>query len=219
MPNYLTHEHFGVRVQEALSPYLKEVTQADSLAFRCGLYGPDPLLFFPGGLSLSRLLHATWEERSVPRLQKLLQEGNLCQQSFAAGYLCHMVLDDACHPYIYAMMREQGLSHHIMETGLDWEILRQTGESSEPSKVMKGRARVANMIGDIIGRPKEYQVGLSSMAMLTTQMQKCTGIYRRRLNSSYDAPVKELFAKMEGAVTEAVNLVEDLASTPRLAFA
>ncbi len=212
MPNYIAHELFGAQVKEGLAPSLRRVVEEESLAFRCGLYGPDPLLFLPGGLAFSRLLHGTWRTQSGARMQGILQHGSAGEQSFALGYLCHLMLDDVCHQHIYALMREQGLSHRLLEIGLDWSILDQMGCTGFHSPGVKGKKRISGLAADLIAPVKsfDYRVGLSSMALLCSQMTCVGKIYRKKLTDAYQRPVAELFGMLEKTVGAAVSMVEGL---------
>lgn len=213
MPNYVAHELFGARVRENLSETMRSVVDEEPVAFRCGLYGPDPLLFLPGGLSLSRRLHGNWKEQSGAAMQQGLQEGNAGQQSFAAGYLCHLLLDDACHQRIYALMREQGLSHRIMEIGLDWRILTDLGKERFPAPSVPGKKRMGGLATELMSPVKssEYRAGLSGMGLICRQMNKVGRYYRSKLTGDYRAPVSELYDILESKVSDAVLWIEGMA--------
>lgn len=212
MPNYVAHELFGAQVKEGLAPSLRRVVEEESSAFRCGLYGPDPLLFLPGGLAFSRLLHGTWRTQSGARMQGILQHGSAGEQSFALGYLCHLMLDDVCHQRIYALMREQGLSHRMLEVGLDWTILDYLGCERFHSPGVPGKKRVSHLAADLIAPVKslDYRVGLSGMALLCSQMTRVGKMYRKRLTDAYQRPVAELFGMLEHTVGAVVSMVEGL---------
>ena len=214
MPNYVAHELFGAQVKEQLPQGLRSVVNEEPVAFRCGLYGPDPLLFLPGGLGLSRLLHGNWKEQSGPAMQHCLQEGTAGQQSFAAGYLCHLILDDACHQKIYALMREQGLSHRILEVGLDWRILGDLGKERFHAPTVPGKKRMVDLATNVISpvKPTEYRVGLSSMGLICRQMNQVGKYYRHKLTGDYRAPVAELYNILEDKVSDAALCIEGMAA-------
>lgn len=215
MPNYVAHELFGAQVKEQLSPRLRSAVNEESVAFRCGLYGPDPLLFLPGGLAFSRLLHGTWKEKSISKMQQLLQEGSAGQQSFAAGYLCHLMLDDVCHERIYALMREQGLSHRMLEVGLDWVILDEMGEGRFPLPTVQGKKRVSHLASELISpvNPMDYRLGLSSMGLLCRQMTRLGKHYRKKLNADYHGPIAELYRMLEQTVAPVISKIGELESS------
>lgn len=182
-------------------------------AFRCGLYGPDPLLFLPGGARDAKWLHNTWREQSLPRIQDALQWGTEEEKSFATGYLCHMLLDDVCHFQIYRWM-EEGLSHRCLEVGLDYALLEQAGESRFHVPDVPDKTRLARLASDVIHpvNPRGYRLGLSSMSMLCTQMNKVGAIYRKKLKREYQEPISDLMNRMDEAVDCAVMLTTMLIS-------
>lgn len=210
IPNYVAHERFGTKVRGQLPAELRLAVDAEPMAFRCGLYGPDPLLFLPGGLYLSRLLHGNWREQSAGKMQAFLQAGTDGQRSFAAGYLCHLVLDDACHQRIYALMREQGLSHRLLEVGLDWKILCDGGRDRFPVPVVPEKKRLVGFAAELISpvRPLELRAGLSSMALICGQMNRAGKLYRKKLTGEYRQPVAELDRILEDTVDSAIDTMQ-----------
>lgn len=219
MPNYIAHEVFGAKVREELPADLALSVENEPLAFRCGLYGPDPLLFLPGGLNLSRLLHKTWRENSLPRMQYFLQQGSRGQQSFAAGYLCHLMLDDICHSHIYALMRERGLSHPMLEVGLDYSVLRSLGKTKFHHPNVQEQRRVSTLASGVIapvGR-REYRLGLASMSFLCRQMNSVGSFYKRKLTADYRRPIGELHNMLENTVQPTVHMLGELLLAPPVA--
>lgn len=203
MPNYVAHELFGEQVKKRLQGPLKQAVEQDTEAFRTGLYGPDPLLFLPSpaGAVHARQLHRHWEEMTGPLLQEMLAWGTPGQQSFAVGYLCHMMLDDICHEKIYGWMAK-GFSHRCLEVGLDWLILEETGEKRFPSPHVPEGKRIGNLAARVIFpiSAMEYRVGLASMGLICSQMTKIGKLYRRRMKSSYIGPILELLETLYATV-------------------
>jgi len=214
MPNYVAHELFGEQVRLRLDPELQWALDVEPEAFRCGLYGPDPLLFLPGGLHLSRLLHKTWKVHSVSKIQNILQIGSAGEKSFAAGYLCHLLLDDLCHLRIYSLMEERGLSHRCLEVGLDWLILGNTGAPRFPIPHVEAKKRISEFAADLIHpvKPLQYRMGLASMGLLCKQMTQVGKLYRRKLSLDYREPVAELFQILEETIDNAVLLLSQFTS-------
>jgi len=212
MPNYFAHEFFGQRIQGELPHKLRSVVEAEPEAFRCGLYGPDPLLFIPGALNFARLLHSAWREHSFSPLQLMLACGSDGEKSYAAGYLCHLLLDDSCHKRIYALMREQGLSHRLLEIGLDGLILRELGLDEFPSTTLKGKVRISHFATELINpiKPMEYWAGLSGMGLLCKQMNQAARLYRKKLTTDYKMPIKELLWLLEEALQNARLMLDQL---------
>ncbi len=209
MPNYVAHEYFGEQVTQRLSGHLRRAVEADPEAFRSGLYGPDPLLYLPDGLIHSRRLHHHWREETAPTLQAMTDQGSTGEKSFAAGYLCHMVLDDICHLWIYRWMKELRLSHQCLEVGLDWMILEKAGEARFPVPKVEDRERISRLAAQVIHpiRPLEYRMGLISMGFVCSQMTSAAKLFRKKLHTEYDAPLHALARTMDQAMDSAVMLL------------
>lgn len=219
MPNYVAHELFGDQVETRLPEQLKLAVQEEPEAFRSGLYGPDPLLFVPGGAPHSKFLHNNWQVSTAPALQSMLEFGDQGEQSFATGYLSHLLLDDFCHLWIYRWMEERGLSHRCLEVGLDWLILNQAGEKRFPSPRVMDRKRISRIAADILApvSRREYHAGLVSMGLLCSQMTQVGKLYQRKLNRAklkleYTEPLAELRRTLNEAVDSAVMLIKLFAS-------
>ncbi len=211
MPNYIAHNVCGKEVRRRLPEALQKAVAADPVAYRLGLYGPDPLLFAPGGANCARALHKEWEQNTAPRLQRMMQRGNPSERSFAAGYLCHLVLDDLCHPQIYRWM-EEGLSHQGLEVGLDLLLLKNAGQAyylgpniAEKSRVTEVAARALGF-ADVI----KYRLGLSSMSICGGQMDKVGKIVSRRMGADYHEPIQKLMDTLEEAAESSVRSITDL---------
>jgi hypothetical protein len=209
MPNYVAHEIFGRDVCCHLPSELQEAVAVEPEIFRSGLYGPDPLLFVPGGLTFSRFLHHTWQQSSAPALQEMIQWGTQEERSFAAGYLCHLIFDDFCHPWIYRWMAENGLSHRALEVGLDWMILDASGCGSFPSPRVAERKRITQAAVKVFSPAgaRTYGFGLASMAFCCSQMTAVGKLYRRKLGAAYQGPLEELQKLFQEAVDSATMLI------------
>lgn len=208
MPNYLSHEYFGQLVQEHLPERLRVAVEKNPEEYRCGLYGPDPLLFTTGGLSHSRYLHGNWQSHTVPQLQSLLCGAAPDQSSFALGYLLHMVLDDACHPQIYRWM-EEGLSHRNLEMAMDYLVLQEMGEARFFAARTEEPGQVCGVAAQVIGahRRKRYRVGLARMGLVCRRMNGINRFYRNKLGQEYIEPVDTLMDTLYQSVDLAVPMV------------
>ncbi len=211
MPNYVAHEYFGARLEERLPEELSASIKAAPLAFCCGLYGPDPLMFIPGGLAISRRLHAEWKEKHTEPIIETLHGESDAARSFAIGYFSHQLLDDVCHEYIYAVMREQGLSHQLMELGLDALLLKQMGKQYFPAPNVEIRNHAGKLASDLLHplRAFEYSLGLGSMGLLCKQIGTFQPRWERRLTTSYHEAATQLLHLVDNSVDEALLWLED----------
>jgi hypothetical protein len=169
--------------------------------------GPDPLLFLPSAGRKPARLHKKWRLETAPRLEAALCGGNTAARSFAAGYLCHLLLDDACHPKIYRYMEREHLSHRGLEIGLDFALLAETGESRFYPLEIQDKKRaglVASRLLPGVGAG-EFHAGLSSMCVIMHQINSAAACYRTKFNENHSRAVENLRHTMAETVTEAAE--------------
>lgn len=110
MPAIITHDQFG---QEALRRFGNTLfaSEDERLAFRLGNQGPDPLFYCVGKPTLypyrrtgnimhdilpsDLLANVSTAARAVPEADRAVA------QAYAAGFLCHYLLDRTAHPLVY----------------------------------------------------------------------------------------------------------------------
>lgn len=215
MPGYNAHEYFGEQVVSHLPEPLRTLAIGDPYAFRAGTYGPDPIMFcpLPKVHGQARILHREWN-RNVKVLREMLRSGNATSQSFAAGYLCHVWLDDTCHPYIMQLVREKRMSHFFLEVGLDRQVLDELQYKRFPIPKIQERKAIGRAAFRLLPqvRPWQYRLGLWAM-MATCVISYWTGSLlvlgvRRR----YYGEVEELRRLTETAVSHSADELAELLS-------
>ncbi|MEG2001184.1 MAG: zinc dependent phospholipase C family protein [Evtepia sp.] len=213
MPSYYAHEWFGERVLEQLPTDICRAIEEDTEAFKTGLYGPDPVMFAPGGPSRARVLGRFWREDAAETLHTMLNEGSDGEKSFAAGYLCHLVLDDSCHACIHRFQREQGLSHCSMELGLDWILIRENQEKKFPPMKIPHKNRVVKLAAKLIQPTThawQYRIGLTCMSLVTVKLTAIAKLYMKKNAKSYEAPLVELREILNERIGAAVKALTAL---------
>lgn len=169
MPNYNAHTYFGMRVLEELPAEARRACVEDLPVFRTALYGPDPLLYCSvKAKRRADYLHKTWRDQILTELERSIRLGSGAVRSFAAGYLLHMLLDDAVHACVYRKMAE-GSNHQRMELALDRMLLDELGVDRQPHLVIRGRKRTAEAAAGFItpATEQQYSIGLLRMAAVT----------------------------------------------------
>ena len=169
MPNYNAHTYFGMKVLEELPVEARRSCVEDLPVFRTALYGPDPLLFCSvKAKRRADYLHKTWREQNLSDLERSIRLGSGSVRSFAAGYLLHMLLDDAVHACVYRRMAE-GSNHQRMELALDRIILDELGMDKPPHLVVQVRKRTTEAAAGFIAPAAEnqYSIGLLRMSAVT----------------------------------------------------
>ncbi|HIZ83804.1 MAG TPA: zinc dependent phospholipase C family protein [Firmicutes bacterium] len=142
MPATITHFLFAKRVEEAL---LKRGIQYIPSTLYWGAQGPDFFFYHRAlphqmGKSLRRIgsrMHRSDAAETFGHMAAFLrrcpEEDGLRALSYAYGFLCHLTLDSAAHPYVYwfqeELARETGgrpaFMHHKIEHNLDTIMLRR----------------------------------------------------------------------------------------------
>ena len=132
MPNYYTHLTFGTRVLDRLPETLAAALIREGEAFRLGCLGPDPLFFdfCRQGREIRREghdMHGASALAVADRLRRAVEEDVPMSRGYAAGFICHLALDSACHGYINRRAAEGGPTHLAMEAEFDRALMMEDG--------------------------------------------------------------------------------------------
>lgn len=176
MPAAYSHDVFGRIVLKKAPKELKNLLSEHQQAYRIGLQGPDILFYYrfwqKNGISrLGHLLHEQPAADFFESRRKYLADDE--KAAYILGFLCHFMLDSACHPYIARAMEIYGVGHDELETELDRALLLRTGKDPLAYHTMAflvpDRAR-AERIAEVIGaslKGGEVTEALWSMRLLT----------------------------------------------------
>lgn len=112
MPAILTHDFFGRDALPTVSAQLGFISMEEHDAFLLGNQGPDPLFYLvadprvPASNRVGDLLHHARPSQLLAALHDsvsmLSRDERAVGQAYAAGFLCHYVLDSSMHPLVYA---------------------------------------------------------------------------------------------------------------------
>ena len=156
MPHFYAHRVFGMLVWQALPEETKRKLQAQQEGFQLGLYGPDPLFFVRSGREEGIRQH------SLPPGQVLARWSAYAHQpqvlGYAAGWLCHYMLDAACHPIIRALGKETAVSHAKVELAFDRRLMQRFSLPKEAPFSPETLQAAALGCGRVT--PKEFRRGL-----------------------------------------------------------
>lgn len=208
MPDFYAHQVFGDLVFSALPGPVRAKLEPERAGWQCGLYGPDPLFFY-------RLSSSDPVNREGHRLHQLPPRQVLeryrgalhtpCALGYAAGFLCHYVLDAACHPVVNRHAGDSSMKHAFLEGALD-RSLAPPGRAGLPARFAPDcPAYAAAALGYEQAGPEEYRKALANfcrVSRLAARMRQLTP--RRRRNP---AAVAELRRAMEEAVPRCAGLV------------
>lgn len=190
MPNYFAHMTFGARVLEELSPVLREALEQERAAFDLGCLGPDILFFYrPAVRTPAHLEGAEMHSRSaLPaflRLRAAVEEHTPMSRGYAAGFLCHLALDSACHPYVNETAARGGITHLAIEAEFDRLLMTRAGLP------VRGRTHMPPPAGEAVYRaaatayshagPREVERGFLAMRRDTKLLARFYGTRTGRL--------------------------------------
>ena len=130
MPDQLAHIRFARRVLEAADPSIRTRVDAESMAFRCGTFGPDPLFNdpLPSGRAEGFGLHRMPGRVTLERMRAPVRAGMPWAADYAAGFFCHYALDRLCHPELKAMAARGEAQHVAVETAYDRLLLARSSD-------------------------------------------------------------------------------------------
>lgn len=112
MPSVLTHDFFGREAYGSVARELGFSTTDEMDAFLLGNQGPDPLLYLAGDplfdarSRVGGLMHDEKPTELLLALRTAIEgldgDGQRICRAYAAGFLCHYLLDRTAHPLIFA---------------------------------------------------------------------------------------------------------------------
>ena len=135
MPNYFAHLTFGAQCLDRLPQALRLRLERERLAFDLGCLGPDPLFFYrvgrPNAVRREGMaMHARSAMPAFERLRGALEEGMPMASGYAAGFLCHLALDHACHKWVDQQAAAGPVTHLAMEAEFDRLLMERAGLAS-----------------------------------------------------------------------------------------
>lgn len=125
MPHFYAHRVFGDLVWKALPEPLRQELQTQNAGFQLGLYGPDPLFFYQSWKRGPVYQEGVEQHRAPPRLVLERWRGHDHARGYALGWLCHYMLDAACHPLILAECEKKTVGHTAIELALDRRLMKK----------------------------------------------------------------------------------------------
>ncbi len=138
MPANYAHRIFGDTVLHTLSPSLFERLEPHIPLFNMGLHGPDLLFYYqpwhsPALQVLGHRLHGCTCRQVIstmleviPTLPEEDRDGGL---AYTLGFVCHFLLDSACHPYVGRLVEAGKGPHCTIEAEFDWWLMEHDGHA------------------------------------------------------------------------------------------
>lgn len=135
MPTTYAHLRFGQEVLRQLPADLQKEIKSFIRLYQTGQHGPDILFYYrpyhKNALTLyGSELHNERGRQVFRRFRQYLKLEKLeptALKVYILGFLCHYALDKYCHPYVYQIQDETGLSHSEIEAEFDRMLLIKDG--------------------------------------------------------------------------------------------
>ena len=112
MPAIMTHDFFGLDAADAVSSQVNLISKDAHDAFMLGNQGPDPLFYLPLDVFMKEnnrvgnLMHHARPARLMLSLHDALSMLTKAErpvgEAYAAGFVCHYLLDSSIHPLVMA---------------------------------------------------------------------------------------------------------------------
>ena len=184
MPNYYAHLSLGAQVLSQLPQELSLLLNRERSAVDLGCLGPDPLFFYrptlPNPVRREGVaMHARSALPVFGRLREAVEEDAPMSAGYAAGFLCHLALDSACHGWIDRRAAEGTVTHLAMEAEFDRLLMERDdlvslGRSYLPpmpsGEVFAAAARAYQHTS-----PKQLEEGYRSMRRDTALFARLSG--------------------------------------------
>ncbi len=165
MPAFYAHKLFGETVLSALPAPLKDALNTHREAFVLGTQGPD-ILFYHKPFAKNDIktkgmdMHLRSAKAFFESCSKKIRENAQSTQTlptqtaiaaYVAGFICHFLLDNACHPHIYKL-EDTGVAHGLIESEFDKYLKRQQGEKvhRNAAKRLTKRKGVAPAVANVL---------------------------------------------------------------------
>ena len=138
MPAFYAHKFFGERVLDTLPSPLKENLNTHKEAFVLGTQGPDILFYHKPfskndiktkGMDMHLASAMSFFKDCAEKIAKTPEGERSAKAAYVAGFICHFMLDNACHPHVYAL-EDTGVQHGLIESEFDKYLKRQNGEKT-----------------------------------------------------------------------------------------
>lgn len=169
MPAIYAHDKFGKLIYEQLPKEDKKIIKKYPDAYRIGLQGPDFLFFFRGfyknkinqrGVYYHHADAYHFINDALCVIKKYGKDSS--QYSYILGFICHLTLDDACHPYVSKAIKLTDCGHAEVEGDFDQLLITKDG-------YVPHRYRLQNLVPTDIDTAQSIQPFYCEMTVETVR--------------------------------------------------
>ena len=191
MPTTYTHHIFGALVYQKLPKKLQETIQKEKNLYEIGLHGPDILFYYRPfqnnrvnglGHGMHREEALGFFRRAKEQYQNTKEEALL---AYITGFICHFMLDSACHPIVSDYMKKEGSSHAEIETDLDRVLMEKTHKNPvryRPADTVRIRGTDAAVIASVLeGMDKKTILSCLRGMKFYTNLTICSSEWKRKM--------------------------------------
>ncbi len=239
MPTTYTHHIFGNLVYRGLPQEIQRKIRKEANLYQIGLHGPD-ILFYYRPFQQNRvngLGHAMHKETAAGFFEQAKQTYRQTQSealfAYVTGFICHFMLDSACHPIVDEWMKKTHSTHAEIETELDRMLMERTHKDPmrfHPSDTIRIRRKDAQEIASVLGMEAKTVLKCLRGMKFYTNLTVCSserkrrwllwgmkkiGVYeetqgrvmRKRKRKRCLKSTQELFAEMRRCVPETIRVI------------
>lgn len=135
MPGNYAHYKFGKKVYRELNKDIMGIIREHENLFYIGLFGPD-ILFYNSVIKGNRItrtghsLHEALASGFFSNAKNVIRysDNKNAAIAYITGYICHFILDSECHGYIEYKKRESSVSHSLIETEFEKDLMINKGK-------------------------------------------------------------------------------------------
>lgn len=191
MPTTYAHDIFGKLISQKLPAEIRELVTEHKNSYFIGLHGPDILLYYrpfrdnpvrEKGSEMHREIAGDFFARCK---DYYMETGDQEALAYVIGFICHFMLDSACHPYIARYMRREGASHDEIETELDRYFMERAGKNPfrcKPAAHLRASRESVRAAAAVLELPERtVRKAIRSMRFYTGLMVCRLGLKRRLL--------------------------------------
>ncbi len=240
MPTTYTHHIFGTLVYQGLPKEIQKKIQKEKNLYQIGLHGPDILFYYRPfqkntvnglGHRMHKEIAADFFEHAKELYDQTKNEALFV---YITGFICHFMLDSACHPIVSRYMEKTGSSHAEIETDLDRMLMEKTNKDPmhyHPSDTVRIRRKDADVIASVLegmdtktilkclrgmkfytnltvcGSERKRKWLLWAMKMIGTYEETGGRVMRKKRSKRCQKSTQKLFETMKQCVPETVRTI------------
>ena len=136
MPAVYAHALFGRKVYKSLEGECKDTIKKYKKYYVLGLQGPDILFFYRPFYHNKfnrigvRIHHETFDVfvREAGKVIKIYGIDSP-EGAYVLGFICHYMLDSACHPFVIEEIERTGIDHISIESEFEKDLMFNDGRN------------------------------------------------------------------------------------------